>query len=251
MSRGARRAVLLAGLALLGGMVVWGMTGLPSFGDFHGRYGQILAASTVNERHATNAVVVITFDYRGVDTLVEELILFIAAVGVALLLRSEREEEEKAAEEAARTTEPHTSESLRWVGGGLVAPLALLGTYIVTHGGLSPGGGFQGGVILMAAVLIVLLTGRYAIAVGLRGETWVEALEALGAAGFVLLGLGGLIAGGALLQNFLPKGPIGLLTSGGTIPVANASVGLEVAGALLVVAAELVEPRRLVRRDQL
>ena len=84
-----------AGFAVL---LVWGLAGLPSFGDFDGRYGQLLARLTVPTRKATEAVGVTTFDFRGFDTLGEEFILFTAAVGVLVLLRVQRASEEVAAE---------------------------------------------------------------------------------------------------------------------------------------------------------
>lgn len=251
MSRRGRIAVGLVGLVLLGAAFGWGGSGLPSFGHFAGHYGQVLAHSAGPDRHASNSVVAIAFDYRGFDTVVEEMILFVAAGGVALLLRSRRDDEEhEAMEKAADQEEPRTSESLRWVGSALVGPIALLGFYIVTHGVLTPGGGFQGGVILMAAVLMVLLAGRYAIVARLRGEHAVEIAEAIGAGGFALIGVGGLIAGTSFLQDFLGKGTPSMINSGGIMLPSNIAVGLEVAGALLVVAAELADPRSLITKAE-
>lgn len=248
MSRAWRLRIGGLGVVALGAALLWGMAGLPAFGRFAGEYGRILARSTVPDRGAGNSVVVTAFDYRGFDTLIEEMILFVAALAVALLLRSRRGERERAAvQRAARQREPRTSESLRWIGGALVGPIALLALYVVTHGHLSPGGGFQGGVVLMAALVVVLVSGRYVIVTRLRGERALEVLEAAGAGGFALIGLGGLVASGAYLQNFLGRGVPEMLDSGGVILAANVSVGLEVAGALLVVAAELVDPRFLLR----
>ena len=58
----------------------------------------------------------------------------------------------------------------------------------------------------------------------------VHAVEALGAGGYVLIGLGCLAAGGAFLQNVLPFGTKGSIFSGGTIALIDVSVGLEVSG---------------------
>lgn len=249
MSHRVRHAVALAGLALVAVALARAIGDLPPFGEQVAEYGRRLARSAVGDRGANNSVIVTAFDYRALDTLVEELILFVAAVGVALLLRGTREDDEhEAAERVARSEETTTSESLRWVGTGLVGPVALLGVYVVTHGHLSPGGGFQGGVILLGAVLLPLLAGRWVMVTHLRGSKGVEAAEALGAAGFVLVGLGGLLASGAFLQSFLGNGTPGLLASGGTILPLNVTVGIEVAGALLVIATELADVRFLERR---
>ena len=63
----------------------------------------------------------------------------------------------------------------------------------------------------------------------------------------MVVGFGGLIAAGTFFQNFIDTGTSGLFT-GGIIPLANITVGLEVAGALLMVAAELLDQRLLSTR---
>jgi multicomponent Na+:H+ antiporter subunit B len=93
MSERVRLVVFAAGALGFAAVLVWGLAGLPSFGDFEGRYGQYLAHSAVPQRHATSAIAVTTFDFRGFDTLIEEFILFTAAVGVVVLLRVQRASE--------------------------------------------------------------------------------------------------------------------------------------------------------------
>ena len=245
MSRRARLVVLAVGLALSAGVLVWGLVSIPGFGHYSGRYGRILARDTVPDRHATNAVVVTTFDYRGVDTLIEEFILFVSVVGVTLLLRTQRDEERaRRAARAAEREDPETSDALRWVALGLVGPVALLAMYIVTHGHLTPGGGFQGGIVLATSLVLVFVAGRFAIARRGRGHPLLEAVHGTGAAAFAMIGFGGLIGTGVFLRNFISSGGTGLLT-GGMIPLANLSVGLEVTGALLLVVTELLDQRLL------
>lgn len=237
------------GLALVVGGFVWGATGLHAFGDYNFRYGAIVAEDAVPNRAATNSVVVTAFDYRAFDTLGEEFILFVSVVGVGVLLRRLREESSDVEHEIDLEEAHRGSESVRWLGGFLVAPIAVLALYVITHGQLSPGGGFQGGVVLASALFFVLLGGEYALLKGLRGSTdWVEVAEAAGAAGFALLGFGGLILAGVFFKNFINKGQAGLLT-GGFIPIANLAVGLEVASAFLIVTSELLYQRLLSMRQ--
>jgi multicomponent Na+:H+ antiporter subunit B len=244
-----RKGRLIAGalgLVLIAAGLVWASTGLHGFGKSESRYGRLVAHATVPDRSATNSVVVTAFDYRGFDTLGEEFILFVSVVGVTVLLRSLRREEQDA--EAVESPGPRGSESSRWLGAALVGPIAVLGAYIVTHGHLSPGGGFQGGVILMAAIASTFVGGQYVVFIALRRSApLMEAADAIGAAGFALIGFGGLIATGAFFENFISKGHSGLLT-GGVIPLANVAVGVEVAGALLMVLSELVDERLLSTR---
>ena len=245
--------MVLFGAGVLGfaAVLVWGLGGLPDFGDFAGRYGQYLAHTTVPARHATSAVSVTTFDFRGVDTLVEEFILFTAAVGVVALLRVQRASEEVPAEPESTRRPTARSGALRSLITALVAPTLVLGVDIVLHGHLTPGGGFQGGVILMSALFLVYLGGTHLGLGPLRPLGAMEAAEGVGAAGFALMGLAGLIIAGAYLQNFLPFGAPSHLVSGGAIPLLNIAVGLEVMGALLILAAEFLDQRLLMHRGKL
>jgi multicomponent Na+:H+ antiporter subunit B len=248
MSRRLRMAIFGLGAVGTATLLVWGLAGLPSFGDFDGRYGQLLAHMTVPERHATSAVAVSTFDFRGLDTLGEEFILFTAAVGVLVLLRAQRAGETVAAEPIRQRHPTAESLTLRSIAAALAAPVLVLGVYVVTHGHLTPGGGFQGGVVLMTAFLLVYLAGTHLRLRRTRPLSAMEAAEGAGAAGFALIGAGGIVLAGAFLENFLPFGTVGNLVSGGVVPLLNLSVGLEVMGAVLVVVGELLDQRFLVRK---
>jgi multicomponent Na+:H+ antiporter subunit B len=248
MSRRLRMAVFGIGAAGTAALLVWGLAGLPSFGDFDGAYGQLLAHLTVPERHATSAVAVTTFDFRGLDTLVEEFILFTAAVGVLVLLRGQRVGETVAAEPVHPRRPPADSPSLRSIATALAAPVLVLGADVVVHGHLTPGGGFQGGVILMTAFLLVYLAGSHLQLGRIRPLNAMEAAEGMGAAGFALIGIGGIVLAGAFLENFLGFGTVGNLISGGVVPLLNVSVGLEVMGAILVIVGELLDQRFLVTK---
>jgi multicomponent Na+:H+ antiporter subunit B len=238
VTRRARSLVALAALGVLGAVLVVAVTGLEPFGHYPGPYGDVLAKVVPDERHTGQLVAATVFDYRGFDTLGEEMILFAAVCGCAALLRvlrSEREEEEGA------PARPVPSFAARAMGAALVGPVMVLGAYVVAHGHLTPGGGFSGGVVVAGALLLAYAGGQ-----GLRlrrvgSITMLEGTEALGAAGFLALALAGLIAAGTLLKNFLALGTSGMLLSAGTIPVGNVAVGLEVAGAVALVFSEFLE----------
>ena len=184
---------------------MWGFAGLPDFGDFHGPYGQLLNRVAVPERSTTDVVTAVNFDYRGFDTLGEEFILFAAVIGVASMLRTLRGERiRRPDDDAAGRHVPETSLLVRVTGLGLVAPTILVGIYIVAHGHQTPGGGFQGGVILATALLLTYLSADY-MTMRAVGPTWlIELAEGLGAAGFALIGLGGLVFGERVLRE-LPR----------------------------------------------
>jgi multicomponent Na+:H+ antiporter subunit B len=246
-----RCGLMLAAAAALLGFYVWGVTGLPHFGDTVSVYGTTIDSVVSAERQTTNAVSAIVFDYRGFDTLGEELILFISVVGVSLLLREQRDESDVITPEAEKAeSAPRSSEAVRALGVLAVGATFLVGLYVVVHGHLTPGGGFQGGVVLAAAVLLVYFAGDFLTLRTLQPMGWMDVTHAAGAGGLGLLALGGLIAGGAFFHNFLPTGTGGLLLSGGTIPLDNVAVGVEVFGAVVLLGSEFLHDAVIARRPE-
>jgi multicomponent Na+:H+ antiporter subunit B len=224
------------------------MSGLPAFGAGRSVYADVLNRVAVGERHATNVVASVTFDYRGFDTMGEEFILFAAVIGVAILLRAQRDETEAEPDEDADDRRvPGTSSAVRVGGLALVGPIVLFGVYVTAHGHLSPGGGFQGGVVLATGALLVFLTGEYVTMRRVSPEAPLDLAEAAGAGAYVATGLAGLVAGGAFLANLLPLGTAGALLSAGTIPLINTAVGLEVAGGLVLLLHEFLEQTLIIR----
>ncbi|HET6750745.1 MAG TPA: MnhB domain-containing protein [Actinomycetes bacterium] len=249
MTPALRRWVFLAAAVVAGALLLWGLTGLPDYGVYPGPYGDVLNQVAVAERKATNVVAAVTFDYRGVDTMGEEFILFAAVVGVAVLLRAQRDEvEQPPDEDAADRRAPGTSNAVRVLGLALVGPVVLFGLYMVAHGHLTPGGGFQGGVVLATGALLVFLSGEYVTLRKVRPVALIDLAESSGAGGYVAVGLLGLAAGAAFLENVLPLGQPGALLSAGTIPLLNLAVGLEVAGGLVLLLSEFLEQTLVVRR---
>ena len=237
----------LAGPGLAAVLVI-GFRGLPAFGHYHGVYGLLFNGVALSMRHATDFVTALNFDVRAFDTLGEEYILFASVLGVTLLLRVMREEDEEYS--AAEHGIQGSSDAVRLLALLLIPLLLALGVYIVIHGVLTPGGGFQGGIVLAAAPACIMLAGRY-IELKVLAPSWaIEAVEGIGAAGYALFGLGGLIFASIYFKNFLPAGNPGQLLSGGFMPLNSIAVGLEVMGAFLIVWTAFLDQALLIRRRQ-
>jgi multicomponent Na+:H+ antiporter subunit B len=240
MNRLFRHYFFLVSVLAFFALFVWGLHDLPPFGHYRGPYGDILNNVTVYERHVTDVVTAVNFDYRGFDTLGEESILFMSVIGAALLLRPQKKETEEPDEsekqlrhsmdESERRRAPAPSDAVRVLTLALTGPLIVFGWYVITHGQLTPGGGFQGGVILATPPLLVYISGDLETFKRITRQEFVEAVEAAGIFGFVVIGLLGLSAGGAFMQNVLPLGETGSIISGGTIPLLNIATGLAVSG---------------------
>jgi multicomponent Na+:H+ antiporter subunit B len=112
----------------------------------------------------------------------------------------------------------------------------LYGIYIITHGHLTPGGGFAGGAIIAASLIILVLAfGSDELTVVKRKEGS-SVTESLAILAFLLFASFALIIGtNIFFHNYLPKGIIGNLISAGVIPLYNILVGIEVAAALFTI----------------
>jgi multicomponent Na+:H+ antiporter subunit B len=248
MNSVARRSLFgIFGAALLA-FLCWGMTGLPPFGSFPGAYGELLNHVAVKERHVLNVVTAVIFDYRGFDTLGEEFILFASVTGVLLLMRHEESDEEEACVPQPRrgpkpaVLDPSATDLTRFSSFVFIGALVTFGVYVVLTGHLSVGGGFQGGVIIFSAWLLVLLAYGSDVLERCASKTVLEWFEAAGAGGYALAGCLGLLLGKTFLENVLPLGQTGQLLSSGTILVINCAVGTEVTAGFVLLLAEFVRP---------
>lgn len=249
MTRRMRGWIFGIGAAGLLAAYLWGLLGLPSFGRYPGPYGDLVNALAVTQTHATGVVSAVNFDYRAFDTVGEEYILFAAATGVATVLRHLRAEREVPARDRVGAHRvPPASEAIRAVTLWFIGPTVVVGWYLVTHAQTSPAGGFQGGVVLATAAVLLYLAGEFLVFRRVSPVAFTDAVEAIGAGGFVAVGLAGLGAGAAYLTNVLPLGSSpGAVNSSGTIALISFFVGLEVASAFVLIVSELLEQTLVVR----
>ncbi len=191
-------------------------------------------ARGVEQTGATNQVSAILFDYRGFDTLGEATVILAAALIIGFV--------------TPRTHTSMLSASLSVIVRDAVTILLpflmVFGFYIILFGHISPGGGFTGGVMLAAAVIIYSLahcsgSQRHF----LLDESQQKVIENAGMLMFLGIGLAGLGAGGAFLANAatgVPLGRPGSLASAGFIPFLNLASGLKVAAGLSIVFFSLI-----------
>jgi multicomponent Na+:H+ antiporter subunit B len=243
MNRRARVGLFGLSAAGLAALMLWGVAGLPDFGHYRGPYGKVLNSVAVGERHTTNVVAAVVFDYRGFDTLGEEFILFASVMGVALLLRETPKRRQ-------RVPERIRSDAVRLAGVGFAAGLLAVGLYVVAHGYLTPGGGFQGGVVLASAFALVYLAGDYRSYRRLAPVPAVDFVEGTGAGGYAVIGIVSLLLGSAYLQNFGPLGTTGTLASAGSIPLLNITSALEVSAAFVILFTEFLEELELTPAEE-
>ena len=176
-----------------------------------------------------NAVTTVVVYFRGFDTLGEIAVLFIASLGVGLMLSHKRVSSLKA-----------ESNFMLQAAAKLLFPIiTLYGVYVMVYGHLSPGGGFQGGVIIASAVLLLLISYKHFEV----PHSVVVFLETLAGVAYVLIALLGLFTLDVFLGNFLPNdiSQMGMLLSGGIIPIIYIIVGVKVGSEMSAIVQNLLK----------
>lgn len=176
-----------------------------------------------------NAVTSVVVYFRGFDTLGEIAVLFIASLGIGLMLSGNEKCEIKA----------QSNVMLQSASKFLFPIITLYGIYVMSYGHLSPGGGFQGGVIIASGVLLLLISHKsFEVP-----HTLIVALETLAGVAYVLIGLIGLFTMDLFLGNFLPNdmSNMGMLLSGGIIPVIYIIVGIKVGSEMSMIVQNLIQ----------
>jgi multicomponent Na+:H+ antiporter subunit B len=242
---GLRRLLFWLGVLLLLAPVASVVSHMPEFGANPLPYGEAINRGAPADRHVSNAVTAVNFDYRGFDTLGEEFMLVCAVTGAVVLLRGSRGE--------AVTSEPGTlpgrplparSEAVRLISR-LTGPFIMLfGLYVVLHATVTPGGGFQGGVIISSGLLLLFLGEGYEGWRLVMRSPLLGALEGGGALTFALAGLVPMLTGAAFLQNILPYGRFRDMLSGGLMQIENAGVAFAVMAGFSLVFLEFLEETR-------
>jgi len=168
---------------------------------------------------AANIVTSVLLAYRGFDTLGELSVLFAAATVIGLVLGHRR---------SNAAVDPDGGFVLQ-AGADLLFPLLLVvGCNIILYGHLTPGGGFQGGVILAAAFFVGVL-GRPSTGLD---HSVIEVIEGFAGSAFIAVGLWALFAEGEFLMPMLDPGTVGDLISAGTLPLLSLALGLKVGSEL-------------------
>ncbi len=109
--------------------------------------------------HVPNSVTSLLAAYRGYDTMFETAVIFTAGASLILLLRRRRRPGETLpAQQSANLSDQVI---LRVMCKLFIPFILIFGLYVISHGEIGPGGGFQGGVILATAfILYGLIFGR-------------------------------------------------------------------------------------------
>lgn len=252
-------------VVLVGAVLIYATDDFPSFGDPQSPASTHVSPryieKTIEETAVPNAVTSVLADYRGYDTMFETTVIFAAGVACFLLLRVPRRDIPAVRHYRHRLT----GLTFRIKGGGrlpmqgiefepidslwtphdfiiekvcryLIPFIQLFGLYVIAHGHHSPGGGFQGGVILGASIILFSLSHDLRTALKRLSEKTSALFSPIGVliyagTGALCLLLGYNFLDYKALAAFLPGGPIMARSHG--IFIVEVGVGMAVMGTMI------------------
>ena len=184
----------------------------------------------LEETGAVNIVAGLILDYRAFDTLGESHVLFTALVCVMVLLRIDQKNMRTDFEDyytVRKDTYFDLSKDMiiRMIGLVLIPCILLFGIYVLLNGQNGPGGGFSGGAVIGAALILSSL------AFGFETVDRVFTRRVMNVITFVSLGFYSFAKGYVFfmgangLENHIPKGIPGAIFSGGLILPLDIAVG--------------------------
>ncbi len=213
-------------------VLLFTVSNLPTFGSADNPASNEVVQRYIEEglaeTGAVNIVAGMILDYRAFDTLGESHVLFIAATCVMILLRKDRQGKKHTAKKArAPQTKP---DPILKAAATLLAPFILIfGIYIVLNGHLSPGGGFSGGAIIGAGLILAAnafgfeQTGRFFTRKTYSSISLFALLFYSAAKSYSFY------TGANHIESIIPKGTPGAILSSGLILPLNICVGMVVA----------------------
>lgn len=189
----------------------------------------------LEETGAVNIVTGMILDYRAFDTLGESHVLFIATCTVLILLRSDKKKGENSIEDLEnndRIYEPKNDIILQTVARILVPPIIIFGIYVILGGHLGPGGGFSGGAVIGAGLILYLNAFGFAKTERFFTAKTYKWMSFGALACYALAKSYSFYTGANHIESVIPLGTPGAILSSGLILILNICVGIVVAGTM-------------------
>ncbi len=169
----------------IGGVLLAASADFPTWGDpaspasIHVSPHYII--NTIPDTAVPNVVTSVLADYRGFDTMFETSVIFVAGLAVlAILGRFGRRTRDEAPAEFAAVPVAGQSPIIQAACRIMVPFMQLFALYVLAHGHHSPGGGFQGGVILAASFILIAISYDLRAMIGRLRERWNMVFASLG-----------------------------------------------------------------------
>ncbi|MBU0755831.1 MAG: sodium:proton antiporter [Planctomycetes bacterium] len=188
----------------------------------------------LKETAVPNMVTAVLADYRGYDTMFETAVIFTAGVAVVLILRNRRKNEEDLPPHGPEPTAAPKDIIVQSIVRLLAPFIQLYALYVVMHGHHSPGGGFQGGVMLGASFILIAISHDLKTGLDRMNERTNRLLGAVGV--LIYAGIGAICL--LLGANFLDYGGLSrvLPATDEIMARSHGMLGIEIGVAIAVMA---------------
>lgn len=183
----------------------------------------------LQETGAVNIVSGMILTYRAFDTFGETNVLFIATCCVMVLLMVDDAVLKKQEAKNDRRFEPKNDAILQGTAFVLCPIIFIFGIYVVLNGHLSPGGGFSGGAIIGAGLILYVSAFGFKKTQQFFNEHIYKIAKITALCMYGIIGSYFYITGANGIENHIPLGTPGSILSSGIILPINVCVGLEVA----------------------
>lgn len=217
-------------------MLLSAVSWLPTFGQADNPVNNEVSARYIEnglqETGAVNIVTGMILDYRAFDTLGESHVLFIATCTVLILLRLDRKEDMERFQSNDRLHEPKNDVILQTAAKILVPPVMIFGIYIILAGHLGPGGGFSGGAVIGAGLILYLNAFGFAKTEKFFTAKTYKRMSFCALACYSLAKSYSFFTGANHIESIIPMGTPGAILSSGLILILNICVGVVVAGTM-------------------
>ena len=236
-SKGARNAYTVIAVIMaivIIGCLIYTVSSLPPFGDpsnpANNEVVRKYIMDGIADTGAINFVAGMILDYRAFDTLGESTVLFIAATAVIILLFRKKSRAEEKAEELEEKIYEDKNDLILRHGALILVPFTLVfGIYVILNGHLSPGGGFSGGTIMGAALILYNLAFGDQSTKKFFNFKIYKIVTILALSFYALSKTYSFYTGANMIHSIIPNGTAGNLISSGLILPLNICVGIVVA----------------------
>lgn len=190
---------------------------------------QVYIENGIQDTGAVNVVTGMILNYRAFDTFGETCVLFIATTCVMVLLMKEEEKIRQDASLNDRIYEPKNDVILQKVAFVLVPVVFIFGIYVILNGHLSPGGGFSGGAMIGAGMILYVSAFGFDKMQKFFNEKTYVVVKVGALCTYCAVISYYLFMGANDLDNHISLGVPGMIFSAGIILWLNIFVGIEVA----------------------
>lgn len=204
------KLISLVPVVAVGGLLLFAAQDFPEWGDpaspaSTSPVSSHFIQSTGVDTEVPNMVTAVLADYRGFDTMFETVVVFIAGMAVLAILKSSGRRKGKREHEVEAEPDLIVTNTVRLI----VPVIQIFAFYVLAHGHVSPGGGFQGGVVMGASFILVALAWDLEVALARFSAEKCILVAALGIVlyggiGFLSMLLGGEFLDYAELEKVLP-----------------------------------------------